>query len=418
MQRTTKQIQRLPGTTAIVSGWRNTSSLPDFISAPSRETLGLRHLDALVALVEAYVLHDNVIYFPHDLSFPSDFDIEVARSLPSVQLSPRELSKVGDFSPFLSPLLPSDLANESIDLAKFGIVLRHFWQRKVPREFLPSRPRHYDDWLSLSSRIEGELLRAEIKLCENLDSTYYPDPWGASVLHSIGIQFESSAVPLLRQFTNLRSRQLAEVQTLLRPQSIELSPPLLFAYAVNSSENLKGLKHVIHEMHEDTQMRRLRSFIDGFAKCSPAEQIDRARSLVDQLHRILGVGRSSVLDIGRIVQSVPAVASGATLAKLAELVLKLIDPRDVIEQLTVGRHLAILRKVHRTVPSVSGFYHDMKRVFRSLNFSEEELRAWLTHRRIRQLVGRGDDTVLRQKTHRIIDRVNSLIQNSDKTSGK
>ena len=415
MQRTNKQVQRPPGTTAIVSGWRNTSSLPDFISAPSRETLGLRHLDALVALVEAYVLHDNVIYFPHDLSFPSDFDIEVARSLPSVQLSPRELSKVGDFSPFLSPLLPSDLANESIDLAKFGIVLRHFWQRKVPREFLPSRPRHYDDWLSLSSRIEGELLRAEIKLCENLDSTYYPDPWGASVLRSISIQFETSAVPLLRQFTTLRSRQLAEVQSLLRPQSVEMSAPLLFAYAVNSSENLKGLKHVIREMHDDTQMRRLRSFIDGFAKCSPAEQIDRARSLVDQLQRILGVGRSSVLDIGRIVQSVPAVASGATLAKLAELVLKLIDPRDVIEQLTVGRHLAILRKVHRTVPSVSGFYHDMKRVFRSLNFSEEELRAWLTHRRIRQLVGRGDDNLLRQKTRRVIDWVNSLIENSNKT---
>ena len=416
MQRTTKQIQRLPGTTAIVSGWRHYSPLlPDIISGSSRETFGLRHLDALVALVEAYVLHDNVIYFPHDLSFPSDFDIEVARSLPSVQLSPRELSKVGDFSPFLSPLLPSDLANESRDLAKFGVVVRSFWQRKVPREFLPSRPRHYDDWLTLGARIDVELFRAEIKLCENLDSTYYPDPWGASVQHSISSQFETSAVPLLRQFTTLRSRQLAEVQTLLRPQSIELSPPLLFAYAVNSSENLKGLKHVIHEMHEDTQMSRLRSFIDGFAKCSPAEQIDRARSLVDQLQRILGVGRSSVLDIGRIVQSVPAVASGATLAKLAELVLKLIDPRDVIEQLTVGRHLAILRKVHRTVPSVSGFYHDMKRVFRSLNFSEEELRAWLTHKRIRQLVGRGDDNLLRQRIHRVIQWVNSLIEDSNKT---
>ena len=416
MQRTNKQVQRPPGTTAIVSGWRHYSPLlPDIISGSSRETFGLRHLDALVALVEAYVLHDNVIYFPHDLSFSSDFDIEVARSLPSVQLSPRELSKDGDFSPFLSPLLPSDLANESRDLAKFGVVVRSFWQRKVPREFLPSRPRHYDDWLTLGARIDVELFRAEIKLCENLDSTYYPDPWGASVQHSISSQFETSAVPLLRQFTTLRSRQLAEVQTLLRPQSIELSPPLLFAYAVNSSENLKGLKHVIHEMHEDTQMRRLRSFIDGFAKCSPAEQIDRARSLVDQLQRILGVGRSSVLDIGRIVQSVPAVASGATLAKLAELVLKLIDPRDLIDQLTVGRHLAILRKVHRTVPSVSGFYHDMKRVFRSLNFSEEELRAWLTHKRIRQLVGRGDDNLLRQRIHRVIQWVNSLIEDSNKT---
>ena len=396
---------------AVVSGWVKEYLTIEIFFAGG---FTLPELDELSRLIEAYLLHDQVIYFPRNAFSLSSSVRDLVFGLDGITVSPRQLDSDGTLSPFLTPFLTSETFHDSRDLVNFYRLASYLVN--PPTNRIPQKERSVHEWLTLPYKIESQLLQAELIVSEQLQSTYYAGPEGSRLVAARVRQFGNSAAALLETFTKMRSEQLAHIQNLINPHEIEVSPPLLLAYAANSATTLDGFKKVIEEMRADSATIRIRHLIDGLAEANPAERIERATVIQDELRNILGSGTPTWLSTKEVIQSVPSLASGLTWGKLIQAAVKVISPGELIEQLTIRRHLNVLRKYHRGVPSIRTFYGDLKRIFGNLAFSEKELRDWLANRqfkspsRLRTKKDLQKEKAFEQQTKRVIQRINRLIR--------
>jgi hypothetical protein len=260
--------------------------------------------------------------------------------------------------------------------------------------------------LSLPTIIQQEFVKAEIVLSEQMGATYYPTSKDSVFIGSRLAQFGKSTAPLLEKFTNARSSQLAAVQKLIKPSEVAFSPPLIIAYALTCAQTLKGFGNVIRDLRHDSAILRLRKLFAKLDKSEPHEQILICTTIDSELRRILELDNSFV-QAAEIIQCIPTL-SVSTWAEAANNISKLAKIDDLIQRLQTRSRLNILRKLHKTVPSVGEFYTDLRRIFGSLAFNEKQLRYWLA-RPFHTFIDRvGPEREARRKT--IQDNAERLLR--------
>lgn len=201
--------------------------------------LALADLQSLSRLVEAYLLHDEVIHF---CTYPLDVQ-EIFGSDPSEMLvSVRYDFYSKNVSPLIGPLLTADALSDREDLERMFRLNRDI--KHAPKKLVPTNPRSRLEWLQLGFKIDRGFIRAEVILSEQNRATYYPSRYGAQLIGQQLLQFGESAAAMLQSFTKARSRQIAAAQKFIRPHETELSPPLFLAYMrCGSLRRAQGLRY-------------------------------------------------------------------------------------------------------------------------------------------------------------------------------
>ena len=370
---------------AIVSGLQIPNV--DFFDLPSTTTapsgLSLPALDELARLVEAYVLHDRVLFFhepPSLVQRPALADF-LATGHDDIVVAPRRAAT--GFNSMLSPFLSLDaIEKKSEDVRRALRALRNiaapgggFAERRIPpgESYTPTEQYTPDQWIEMVTLGAGaDLIRAEIALSEQLAATYYSTAAGANIIGGLVTQFGLSAARVLSTFTHARGTELAAATSLLSEHAVEWSPPLLLAYAVASADTYVGFIRAVEDLRRDSGIKRLRRLIAKLSDAEPHGLIEYAQAIDAEMKRILGKG-SRPLGIGVTMTSIPAILGG----NIPEIIKAALAIPGAIERLTVRRHLHVLRRLHKGAPLSRQFYSGLRRVFGTLTFNEEGLRRWM-----------------------------------------
>ena len=335
--------------------------------------LALADLQTLSRLVEAYILHDKVIYFcNYALDVKEILDGDPSEILVSVRYD----FDSKNVSPLIGPLLSPDTLSDREDLERMFRLGRDI--KHGPKTFVPTNPRTPIEWLRLGFKCDRAFMQAEAILSEQNRATYYPSRYGAELLGEQLLQFGESAAAILQNFTNARSRQIAAVQKFIRPHEVELSPPLFLAYALSSAQTKNGFRHAIQDLRNDSRTPRLRKLVVELSTSEPHEQTKICKRIEAELWSILGETHSGSLDLAEMVQTVPTFFSD-TWATMIKGACQLVKIDDLIDKLKSRWRVNMLRKLHRSVPSVKQFFCDLQRIFGPLAFNEAELRKWLAN---------------------------------------
>jgi hypothetical protein len=331
-------------------------------------------VDLLSRLVEAYVLHDKVICFA-DARDPLTF----LTPEPEAIVVEERGAYADTIHPLLEPFFTPTARTEFRDIARLLRMMRsggleHARPGSLP---LPSRARPPREWLSAADSRAANATRAELGLSEQMRATYYPPAENALVVSAIVGNYEAAASVLLKRFTDARSAQLLATKRLMSVRQIDWSPPLLFAYAAASAETLQGFARAVEDLRNDSGARRLRNFVKTLAQADPADQIELAAAIREEFKRILGGDLGETMRAAEVAKSVPALMAGNAWGILVEGAVSAVRVSDILRRLVVRRHLAMLRKVHRRVPSIGGFFGDLIRLFPNVTFNERHLAAWL-----------------------------------------
>lgn len=373
---------------------------------------GLADLDDLSRLVEAYILHDKVIYF-HDGTLFKFVNFPWWKERDFVAF------KRYDQQQACEPLKPFIGKDSIVDFEDHARMLRALRHPETASRLLPSRSRTPNDWMLLGHETESDFIRAELAFSEKTHATYYPAPLGTTLCREWAVQYGISAATILQKFTKARSSEITAAVKLFKPHEVELSPPLLVAHAVASSQSLDGFLNVIKEMRFDNGIAQLRRLLNDLAEAEPRHQIRMAHQIEHELDRILGLRSRDTLTVTKVAQIVPEFLS-YPLAGVVAAASKLMTVMDLLEKIKVRRRLNLLRKLHRCVPSVKNFYSDLPRIFGPLDFTEGQLRAWLADPRwlsgIRLRPINEEERTLQRLTRRVLKKLNQAIRNQRQAS--
>jgi hypothetical protein len=274
-------------------------------------------------------------------------------------------------------MLAPDIVEHSTGLRKLLTVLR---DRRTKTDITGIDSQSAQWWLKfLGDLLPNQIARAEIALSEQLGATLYPSLLGARLVGGMIADYGTSAASLLNSFTNSRSTLLREARHILGNQIVDLSPPLILAYAVSSADNIRGFVRAVEDLRNDKATNRLKQLVGRLAKAEPAEQIEAAHLLRQEFGRLFSAADAGRLKMAEVARSVPSLLTGNFLGRLIAVALGTATLADVIAGVRFRRHLVLFQKLHRRVPSAHGFYYDLKRVFGDLRFNEAQLAAWLAN---------------------------------------
>jgi len=336
--------------------------------------LTLEEVDALAAFAEAYVLHDQVSYIGEGVR--NNINALIS-SLPGSKLVIRWHRPSTSIHRLFRSAIDKFLR---ADLKDYQIALRALRHNDNEGGQLPDRVRSARDWLGIETRLNVNLIQAELAVSSRIGATYYPSPSGQRVIRSELRDFSKAGASLLRAFGSARAAALQTAQVLLEPDDTDLSPPLILAYAVESADTIQGLISVLKDLRASREVRDLRSLVTRLSFADPAEKIKLAHIINAEFKAILGIKGEPLITAKEVIQSVPTISTQDLLVAVPNAAVGLIKITDFIEKLRVQRSLRVLRKAHFRVMDVKGLYAGLSRLFGATEFDEISLKAFLERR--------------------------------------
>jgi hypothetical protein len=211
----------------------------------------------------------------------------------------------------LEHLVPESVAQDIEDLKRAARLVR--WDKETINvqpagQLLPAKTRTVDEWLALPRKIHQHMVQAELALSQELNATYYPPSQDGEFLGGRLHQFGESAADLISTFSHERSALITAAQRLIRPSKIELSPPLILAYALASASSFRGFLYVIRDLRNDSGIKNLRKLMTELSVAEIPDQIEIVKTIRTQLRRILGVKASQSIDAAEIIELIPIIS--------------------------------------------------------------------------------------------------------------
>jgi len=403
--------------TAVISTDFSQQAFSSF-SIANRGKFSLYELQVLLSFAEAYVLHDNVVVLdetPRDDTIPylGSYELPIQPWI----VSRRPIGLTTLVSGLLSPYTDSAELAEDYDIE---LLLREM--SRGNRE--DARPLMQRSWsvASLAEAIRRRrnvLATAEIRLCSDWGAAYFPNPLNTDQVVGAVAEIGRSTLGILRQFERMRAIEFGELTRLLAPSPVAFAPPILLAVAVENADTIGGFWDSLSQLRLSRDTAKFRRLLCQLVEERPADAIGIAKSMDDEMRRILGAAQvRRVPTLEGLVSMPPAptgldpISGGIEVARgVIGAAKTLRSAGEVLRHYRTRRHLALLQRLHRASPNIHGFYTGLRRVFGPLAFSEAELLSWL-EKRAESMVfpaqPRRPDAV--ERLHELVKHANSRLK--------